>query len=84
MAEEKTKSVKPKKKKSDKPNIFIRFGRKVKEVFAELKKVTWPTFGKVIKTTGVVLVMVLIFIILFTLINWGLSELLRLLTEIGA
>ena len=25
-----------------KPNIFVRMGRKIKEVFSELKKVTWP------------------------------------------
>ena len=67
--------------KSDKPNIFIRFGRKVKEVFSELKKVTWPSFGKVVKTTGVVLTVVLIFIVIFTGINAGLGELLQLFTS---
>ena len=36
-----------------KPNVFVRMGRKCKEVFSELKKVTWPSFGKVIKATGV-------------------------------
>ena len=67
--------------KSDKPNIFIRFGRKVKEVVSELKKVTWPSFGKVVKTTGVVLTVVLIFIVIFTGINAGLGELLQLFTS---
>lgn len=34
----------------------------MKEVFSELKKVTWPTFPKVIKNTGVVLAVVLVFL----------------------
>lgn len=83
MAKETVKTEKPK-KKSDKPNWFIRVGRKVKEVFSELKKVNWPSFGKVVKTTGVVLAIVVIFIVIFTLINWGLSWLLELLTTVGA
>ena len=66
-----------------KPNIFVRMGRKCKEVFSELKKVTWPSFGKVIKSTGVVITVVAIFLVVFTAINFGLSELLGLITNIG-
>lgn len=66
-----------------KPNIFVRMGRKIKEVFSELKKVTWPSFGKVIKATGVVISVVVIFLIVFTAINFGLSSLLELITGIG-
>ena len=66
-----------------KPNIFVRMGRKIKEVFSELKKVTWPSFGKVVKSTGVVITVVVIFLIVFTAINYGLSELLGLITNIG-
>ncbi len=65
-----------------KPNIFVRMGRKLKEVFSELKKVTWPSFGKVMKATGVVIVVVVSFLIVFTAINFGLSELLGLITNI--
>ena len=68
------------KTKTDKPNIFIRFGRKVKEIFSELKKVNWPSFGKVVKTTGVVRVLVLAFAVVFTAINLGLTQLLGLRT----
>ena len=57
-----------------KPNIFIRMGRKIKEVFSEIKKVTWPSFGKVVKTTCVVLVIVLAFLVVFTAINYGLNS----------
>lgn len=66
-----------------KPNIFVRMGRKIKEVFSELKKVTWPSFGKVVKATGVVLVVVLIFTVIVTGINFGLQYLLELLTNAG-
>ena len=66
-----------------KPNIFVRMGRKLKEVFSELKKVTWPSFGKVVKATGVVIAVVVAFLIVFTAINYGLNTLLGLLTDIG-
>ena len=66
-----------------KPNIFIRMGRKIKEVFSELKKVTWPSFGQVVKATGVVIAVVVAFLIVFTAINYGLNTLLGLLTDIG-
>ena len=66
-----------------KPNIFVRMGIKLKEVFSELKKVTWPTFGKVIKSTGAVLAVVIVFLIVFTGINYGLSKLLELITGLG-
>ena len=58
-------------------------GRKIKEVFSELKKVTWPSFGKVVKATGVVIAVVVAFLIVFTAINYGLNTLLGLLTDIG-
>lgn len=54
---------KDKKKKDKKPS---KLGKKVKETTSELKKVTWPTFGSVVKKTGVVLTVVLIFaVVLF-------------------
>ena len=64
-----------------KPNIFVRMGRKIKEVFSELKRVTWPTFPKVVKATCVVLVVVLIFTVVVTGINQGLQALLELITK---
>ncbi len=67
-----------------KPNIFVRMGRKLKEVFSELKKVTWPSFGKVVKSTGVVIAVVVIFLIVFTAINYGLNALLGLISNFGA
>ncbi len=66
-----------------KPNIFVRAGRKLKETFSELKRVTWPTFPKVVKATCVVLVVVVAFTVVVTGINYGLQALLDVVTKIG-
>ncbi len=71
-------------KEEKKPNIFVRMGRKLKETFSELKRVTWPTFPKVVKSTCVVIVVVVVFLVVVTGINYGLQELLNLITSIGA
>ena len=42
------------KNKNQKPNWFRRVGAKIKETFSELKRVTWPKFGTVVKTDGFV------------------------------
>ncbi|MEG1519736.1 MAG: preprotein translocase subunit SecE [Clostridia bacterium] len=55
------------------------FGRKIKEIFSELKKVSWPTFSKVVKQTGVVLVVVVCFLVIIGVADVGLSALLGLL-----
>lgn len=70
--------VKKEKKKSGKPGFFSRVGSKIKDVFSELKKVSWPTFGKVVKKTGVVLIVVLLFLVVITAFDTGLTELVRL------
>ncbi len=49
---------KAKAKKSSEPKRGLM--QKAKEVTGELKKVTWPTFGQVVKTTGIVIAVVLI------------------------
>ena len=72
------------KNKNKKPSWFKRAGAKIKETFSELKRVSWPKFGTVVKTTGVVLVIVLAFLIVVTAVDRGLVELLTLLTNTGA
>lgn len=71
-------------KSNEKPNFFVRTGRWFKKRFSamisELKKVTWPKMGTVVKQTGVVLVVVLIFLIVVTGFDTGLRELLKLIT----
>ncbi len=68
------------KKKDKKPNIFKRIGAKFKDVFSELKKVSWPSFGKVVKQTGIVLAVVVIFLIVITAFDFGLLQLLKLVS----
>ena len=80
---EKVKSVpekkETKKNTNKKPNFFQKIWIKIKEVFSELKKVTWPSFGKVVKQTGVVIAVVAIFLVAITLMDLGLTAVLDLL-----
>ena len=82
------KNVSKSKKAEKKPNFFVRIGRWFKEKFkgmwSELKKVTWPSFGKVVKNTGIVLVVVLIFGVVIAGIDVGLQALLNLLKQVKA
>ena len=85
--ENKGKNVEKKTKKNDKnkkPNFFVRLGRKIKETFMELKRVTWPTVPQALKATGVVIVIVLIFLVVMTGVNFGFSKLLELLSSLGS
>ncbi len=65
------------KSKNKRPNWFRRVGAKFKETFSELKRVTWPKLPTVLKTTGVVLTIVLSFLVVVTgvdsLLGWLLS-----------
>ena len=61
------KAKKAKKDKKEKKGVT----KKSKEMLSELKKVSWPSFGKVVKTTGVVLLVVTI----CTLILFGADRL---------
>lgn len=70
-----------KKNNSKKPNFFKRIWLKFKEVVSELKKVTWPSFGKILKQTGVVIAVVLVFLIAITLMDLGLSAILNALVK---
>ena len=77
------KEVKKAKKKDKKPGFFKKIGMKLKDVFSELKKVNWPAFGKVVKKTGIVLAVVLIFLVVITAFDYGLLELLKLVSPKG-
>ena len=68
------------KTKNKKPSWFRRAGAKIKEVFSELKRVTWPSFTTVLKTTGVVLVIVFVFLAVVTGVDFGLAALLELIS----
>ena len=60
-----------------KPNVFKRFGNFFVKSWSELKKVSWPSFKTVLKNTGIVLLVVLIFSVLIfgfdTLVSWLVS-----------
>lgn len=51
----------PKKEKKEKKHLIR---KKTKETVSELKKVTWPKFPEVVKKTGVVLAVVIVFAVL--------------------
>ena len=55
--------------------------QRLRNVGGELRKVNWPTFGKTVKQTGVVLGVVLAFALVVFGIDQGLSQLFRLLTK---
>ena len=73
------KQAKKTKSANKKESFFAKFGKKSKEIFSELKKVSWPSFGKVVKNTGVVIAVVLMFLIVITGVDFGLSALLNLI-----
>ena len=52
--------------KSDKSNVFVRFGRYVGDVRAEMRRVVWPNRQEVLNSSLVV-ILTLFFFILFTL-----------------
>ena len=68
------------KSKNKKPNWFRRVGAKCRETFSELKRVTWPSFTTVLKTTGVVLVIVVAFLAVVTGVDALLNFLLGLIS----
>ncbi|MED0679053.1 preprotein translocase subunit SecE [Aneurinibacillus thermoaerophilus] len=55
----------------------------VKEAWAELKKVTWPTRKELVSYTTVVLVTVTLIAIFFAVIDLGISQLLKLILKAG-
>ena len=60
---------------------------RIKETFAELKKVTWPTFGNTMKETGAVFVVTIFFLIILLamdqLLSFAHSELVKGMGEIN-
>ena len=77
---DKDKSKDKDKKKKDKKGKR-KFGQRTKETIAELKRVTWPTFGETMKKTGLVIAIVLFFGVALFAIERLLSWLYTLLTS---
>ena len=74
-----SKAVEKKVNKNKKPNIFKRMWVKIKEIFSELKKVTWPSFSTVLKQLGCVLGIVLVVLVVIMAMDFGLQKLLVLM-----
>jgi preprotein translocase SecE subunit len=55
----------------NKGNILKRLGKRISDIFAELKRVTWPTGDKLAKTAAVVLLVIVFFAVYLTLISGG-------------
>ena len=72
------KADKNKQQKKTKPQEKVKRSR-TKETVSELKKVSWPSFGKTLKQTGMVISVVLIFMLLIIGIDQLLIWLLSLL-----
>ncbi len=72
-AEKVAKAAKNAGKKSDKPNVFSRMGKGAKRFFkdfkGESKKIVWPDAKTVLKSTGIVILVVAI----VSLIIWGID-----------
>ena len=74
---EKAKKVKDNAPKAKKGNIFVRMGKAIKSFIkdfrGETKKIVWPGAKEVIKSTGVVLLAVLVIGAGIWLVDWLLS-----------
>ncbi len=64
-----------------KPNIFKRMWKGIKGVISELKKVTWPKGKDVLKSTAIVLVVVVAFFLVLFAIDYVLSGILSLIVS---
>jgi len=82
LGKDKEKQLKEQKKIAKQKNKKQRksLGRKIKDVIAELKKVTWPEKKDLIRYSAAVLVVVVIMAAVIGLIDLGFGRLLKLVT----
>ncbi len=59
---------------------FDRIRRYFREMYAELKKATWPSRKTLVKYTSVVLAFVIVLAVVIGLMDLGLTQLLKLIT----
>lgn len=60
-------------------NFFVRIGRYFKNMWHELKKVTWPTKKDVLNYSLVVFAFMLVMGVIIGLFDWGSGALIRLI-----
>ncbi len=70
--------------KTKKPGLFKRLGKFFAKSWSELKKVTWPTFKKVVSNTLIVLAVVLFFSLVVFGFDTGFMYLIKWIGSIGA
>ena len=69
-AEAKSKKDKAPAKKDKKPGVFARFGRWLREMRSELKKVSWPSGKTTMKNVGTVIVCVIVVGVFIWVFDW--------------
>ncbi len=72
-----------KQEKVKKPNIFKRFAKYCKDVYSEVKKLTWPTPKDLRNTTITVIVVVALFAIVIGVLDFVFGKGLSLLSSIN-
>ena len=87
---EKKKQALPQKKQSaaagpvaakPKDNIFTKTAQFLREVKVELKKVTWPSRKQTIGSTAVVIALVMIISLFLGVVDFGISNLIRIVLQ---
>jgi len=78
-----TKSKAAKSAKDAKPNVFVRFGRYLRDVWAELKRVVWPGRTEVINSSIVVIITVLFFVAFTFVVDNISTQFVKLIAQIG-
>ena len=75
--------------KKDKPsfikrvgNFFVRIGRYFKNMWHELKKVTWPSREKLLNYTAIVVLFMVFMIVVIGLIDLGATQLVKLIMAV--
>ena len=64
-----------------KDNIFTKTKRFLREVKVELKKVTWPSRKQTIGSTAVVIALVMIISLFLGVVDFGISNLIRIVLQ---
>jgi preprotein translocase subunit SecE len=72
------KKGKPAKRKFNIKPVFLRIGRYFRDVYRELRRVTWPTKKDLISYSTVVIVFIAIMAVIILLMDLGLDALLKL------
>jgi preprotein translocase SecE subunit len=62
------------KEKEKKPNILQRLGKFFREVYGELKKVTWPTPKELISYTATVLAFIFLIAVMIGVLDFGFGK----------